>query len=243
MLLGDSNGVRFTPFVVFKIKPSIHPAIVKENNEKRCDFGTRTWPEIKKLKAETGLQIYANGKGWWNSDLTVRFLQFHFGDRTSHAEPVLLLWDDFSGHWTAEVLAYAASIRVVLLKVPPHATSVCQPADVARNHPFKTWLRRFWLEDIQRQLAQPRDAQDKFKLTPPGRSGMCRWVLASWDSLSPEAIANGYKKCDLQLNDDCLAAASLVSELQQLSLVGPVAKAVDQTQDFDREVILEEAVV
>ncbi|KAE8907603.1 hypothetical protein PF010_g24755 [Phytophthora fragariae] len=72
---------------------------------------------------------------------------------------------------------------------------------------------------------------------------MCRWVRASWDSLSPETIANGYKKCDLQLNDDCLAAASLVSELQQLSLVGPVAKAVDQTQDFDRDVILEEAVV
>ncbi|EGZ23807.1 hypothetical protein PHYSODRAFT_324986 [Phytophthora sojae] len=148
---------------VFKMKPSKNPAIVKENNEKRCGFGTRTWPEIRKLIAETGLQIYANGK-----------------------EPVLLLWDDFSGHWTAEVLAYAASIRVVLLKVPPHAT---------------------------------------------------------WESLSSDTIANGYKKCDLHLNEECLAAASLVAELQNLSLVGPVAKAVDQTQDFDRNVILDEVVV
>ncbi|EGZ16548.1 hypothetical protein PHYSODRAFT_415493, partial [Phytophthora sojae] len=112
-------------------------------------------------------------------------------------EPVLLLWDDFSGHWTAEVLVYAASIRVVLLKVPPHATSICQPADVAWNHPFKTWLRRFWLEDIQRQLMQPRDAEAKFKLTPPGRAGMCHWIRASWESLSSDTIANGYKKCDL----------------------------------------------
>jgi hypothetical protein len=45
--------------------------------------------------------------------------------------PMLLLWNDFSGHWTDEVVAYAGSINVVLVKVPPSATSVCQPADVA----------------------------------------------------------------------------------------------------------------
>ncbi|EGZ28930.1 hypothetical protein PHYSODRAFT_418998, partial [Phytophthora sojae] len=64
-------------------------------------------------------------------------LHFHFDHRTTHAEPALLLSDDFSGHWTAEGPAYAASIRVVLQKVPPDATSVCQSADVAWNHPFK----------------------------------------------------------------------------------------------------------
>jgi hypothetical protein len=45
--------------------------------------------------------------------------------------PILLLLDYFSGHWTDEDVAYASSINVVLVKVPPSATSVCQPADVA----------------------------------------------------------------------------------------------------------------
>ncbi|EGZ10635.1 hypothetical protein PHYSODRAFT_519184 [Phytophthora sojae] len=59
MLLGDSNGVKHTPFVVFMMKPSKN----KANNEKRCGFGVRTWPEIKRIKEKTGLQIYTNEKG------------------------------------------------------------------------------------------------------------------------------------------------------------------------------------
>jgi hypothetical protein len=69
--------------------------------------------------------------GWWNSDLSVQFLKFHFAARKDMHVPMLLLWNDFSGHWTDEVVAYAGSINVVLVKVPPSATSVCQPADVA----------------------------------------------------------------------------------------------------------------
>ncbi|EGZ14102.1 hypothetical protein PHYSODRAFT_410230, partial [Phytophthora sojae] len=112
-------------------------------------------------------------------------------------EPILLLWDDVSGHWTSEVLLYAASIKVVLIKVPPNATAVCQPADAAWNFPFKWGLRQLWLDDMQAQLNQPRPEGEKFKLEPPGRAGMCRWVRRSWDGLSTDTIANGYKKCSL----------------------------------------------
>ncbi|KAG6958844.1 hypothetical protein JG687_00009135, partial [Phytophthora cactorum] len=60
MLLGDSNGVRYTPFVIFKMKPSKIAA--KDNETKRCGFSTRTWPENKQIQRDTGLQIYTNGK-------------------------------------------------------------------------------------------------------------------------------------------------------------------------------------
>ncbi|KAG6945401.1 hypothetical protein JG687_00017316 [Phytophthora cactorum] len=53
----------------------------------------------------------------------MKFLEFHFGSRSSQEEPALLLCDDFSGHWIDEALAYAATINVVLMKVPPNATS------------------------------------------------------------------------------------------------------------------------
>ena len=42
--------------------------------------------------------------------------------------PILLIWDDCSAHWSPAVTSYAESINVSLRKVPPHATSVCQPA-------------------------------------------------------------------------------------------------------------------
>jgi hypothetical protein len=79
----------------------------------------------------------ARSTGLWNEELSIAFLEHHFAHRSSPEEPVLLLWDDFSGDWTDGVQSYAKAINVVLLKVPPHATSVSQPADVAWNFPLK----------------------------------------------------------------------------------------------------------
>lgn len=67
---------------------------------------------------------------WWNGYLLLQFLKYHFAARQDPSKSVLLL-DDFSGRWIREVVEFAASINVVLLRVPPGATSVCQPADVA----------------------------------------------------------------------------------------------------------------
>ncbi|KAF4146459.1 DDE superfamily endonuclease [Phytophthora infestans] len=67
-------------------------------------------------------------------------------------EKILLLWDDFSGHWTKEVVDYATAINIVLMKVPPRYTYVCQPADVAWNQPFKSRLRARWLDLLSNQI-------------------------------------------------------------------------------------------
>ncbi|KAG6949874.1 hypothetical protein JG687_00014570 [Phytophthora cactorum] len=79
------------------------------------------------------MQIYGNGKGWWDACLTVEWLHYHFGPRQEPDKPVLLQLDDFSGHWTPEVVKYAKLINVTLVKVPPNATSVSQPADATWN--------------------------------------------------------------------------------------------------------------
>ncbi|KAG2855338.1 hypothetical protein PC129_g16548 [Phytophthora cactorum] len=68
-------------------------------------------------------------------------------------DEILLLWGDVSGHWTQDVMDNAASINVVLLKVPTRYTYACQPADVAWNHPFKTRLCRRWVERLRARIA------------------------------------------------------------------------------------------
>ncbi|KUF82714.1 hypothetical protein AM587_10005274 [Phytophthora nicotianae] len=70
----------------------------------------------------------------------VRATAMLLGDSEDMTGSVLLLWDDFSGHWTKEVVDYAASINVILHKVPPRYTYVCQPADIAWNQPLKSRL-------------------------------------------------------------------------------------------------------
>ncbi|KAE8891742.1 hypothetical protein PF003_g24223 [Phytophthora fragariae] len=81
--------------------------------------------------ADTDLQLYANPTAWWNAGIHMEFINGNFGSRPQPRQPILLLVDDFSGHWTAEVKAYAASIDVHLMKVPPSCTAVSQPADIA----------------------------------------------------------------------------------------------------------------
>ncbi|KAE9346102.1 hypothetical protein PR003_g7595 [Phytophthora rubi] len=138
MLLGDSVGTKYSPFVVFKMRSSTDTERREENKSRRHGFSESTWKkQIVPAQRETGMLVYTNTKGWWNSELTLDFLKLHFGAREDMAEPILLLLDDFSGHWTNEVVEYANEINVTLMKVPPNATSVCQPADATWNGPLK----------------------------------------------------------------------------------------------------------
>ncbi|KAL3658871.1 Source PGD [Phytophthora oleae] len=172
MLLGDSDGNRYTPIKIFKVKPSKDSAIQQENDSSRYGFGVRNWKDVRNIRAETELEVFGNSKGWWNEKLSIAFLKFHFASRVPQ-DYVLLLWDDFSGHWTASVRKYAAEINVVLLKVPPHATPVSQPADVAWNFPLKARLQRCWHEDMKGQLEASKGNGKRVKLKRPNRATIC----------------------------------------------------------------------
>jgi hypothetical protein len=139
------------------------------------------------------------------------------------------------------VISYATSINVVLLKVPPHATPVSQPADVAWNFPIKSRLRQRWHEDMQDQIRAPRAPGKVFKLKKPDRTNICGWVQQSWEQLSTDTIANGFTSSGLLPGPNCFASADRIADLEKLSLVeGP---AVTEEQDFEFGDIVEEAVV
>jgi len=197
MLLGDSDGGKAAPFVVFKTARSRVAGGDMANWTERRGFGVHVWKEARTIMARTELELYANPTAWWNADIHMEFLKAAFGLRTRPWQPVVLLVDDFSGHWVDSIDTYARSIDVHLLKVPPSCTATCQPADISWNRPFKSYLRQAWVDALHQQLHDHSEDDGAFKLQPPSRSTLCNWINTSWEKLSRATIRNGFRKAHL----------------------------------------------
>ncbi|KAG6941556.1 hypothetical protein JG688_00018605 [Phytophthora aleatoria] len=79
MLLADRDGNKTDPFMLFQVQDSRD-----RESQHRCS--PRIWaPTLARL---------AEATGWWNSELAIEFLWYHFGRRENMHDPVLLLWDD-----------------------------------------------------------------------------------------------------------------------------------------------------
>ncbi|GMF33870.1 unnamed protein product [Phytophthora fragariaefolia] len=120
-----------------------------------------------------------------NADLSMKFLEFHFANRENLGDKILLLWDDLSPHWTQEVKLYAKSLNVVLLKVPPRYTSVCQPADISWNKPFKGLLRRLWIDMLTKQLLDYKQGESTRKIK---REQLVSEILRVRKTLDQQAV-------------------------------------------------------
>nr|CCA22526.1 conserved hypothetical protein [Albugo laibachii Nc14] len=64
MLLGDSFGNKYQPFLIFKTTTPLKKETVTENNAKRHGFGKRLWIKMCDLQLTFGVQIYANETAW-----------------------------------------------------------------------------------------------------------------------------------------------------------------------------------
>ncbi|KAH9104586.1 hypothetical protein AeMF1_019367 [Aphanomyces euteiches] len=237
MLLADNTGFKHPLFLVLRTSKSKVKATVQENLTTRNGFGKRLWNDVVRLQERHGCQIHGNPTAWWNGSLSMKFLEYHFAQRPDRAtKKVLLIWDDFSAHFTEEVVAYAEELNVVLERVPPSYTWICQPADVAWNKPLKTVLRQNWLDSIKQQLVQAKERGIGFKLVPPTRETIVSWVTTAWSDLAKSTIVNGFKKCRLVdgipefdtivggVVDDDLLAALMESH--------SIDDTIDATRDF-----------
>ncbi|KAG6942537.1 hypothetical protein JG687_00019001, partial [Phytophthora cactorum] len=110
MLLGDSSGQKYDPFMVFKTKQSKIPERALENTAFQHGFSAQLWRELR--GEQTGVQVYGNDAGWWNGEMTIQFLIYHFLHRRDMHVPVALLLDDFSGHWRKDVQIFARLLNV-----------------------------------------------------------------------------------------------------------------------------------
>jgi hypothetical protein len=100
MLLADSLGHKYKPTVMAKTTPSKVPEVAAENIRLRHGFGVRLFEKVKRIQLKTGMRLYGNKSGWWNEDIHKQFLKHHFSNPPNPDEPILLLLDEFSGHWT-----------------------------------------------------------------------------------------------------------------------------------------------
>ncbi|KAE9022566.1 hypothetical protein PF005_g5019 [Phytophthora fragariae] len=174
MLLGDSDGTKYPLYVVLKSSRSQVEGGDAANWKYGRGFGIHVWNEARQIMADNDVQLYANPTAWWNADIRMAFIKGNFGSRPQPRQPILLLVDDFFGHWTAEVKAFAASIDVHLIKAPPSCMAVSQPADIAWNRPFKSYLRTAWVEMLREQLRAHTGQGTTFKMKAPGRSLVCK---------------------------------------------------------------------
>ncbi|KAF4046020.1 hypothetical protein GN244_ATG01579 [Phytophthora infestans] len=92
------------------------------------------------------------------------------------------------GHWSADAIQCGMGLKVELLKVPPKAASVCQPADTTWNGPMKCRLRAKWVNPLREQLLA-RDVTIPFKRKPSARSMICICVSSAWNEIPASIIA------------------------------------------------------
>ncbi|RLO09519.1 hypothetical protein DYB28_001798 [Aphanomyces astaci] len=196
MLLADAKGTKYPLFLVLKTQASKIKSVVQENLTQRNDFGRRVWNEITDLHDNFPLRIDGNPSAWWNSDISLPFLEYH--RRGTSAKYVLLLWDDFSAHFTENVTVRAKELRVLLARVPPTFTWMCQPADVAWMKPIKALLRRKWVEFLRTQIAESHGGRGKaFRLGSPDRWDLVEWISDAWNTLPTSTVINGFVKCQI----------------------------------------------
>ncbi|KAL3656415.1 hypothetical protein V7S43_018718 [Phytophthora oleae] len=62
MLLGDSNGVRYTPFVILKAPAARTARGQDENLHERRGFGARVWSTVAKINKALDIEVYGNPK-------------------------------------------------------------------------------------------------------------------------------------------------------------------------------------
>ncbi|RHY18406.1 hypothetical protein DYB32_010383 [Aphanomyces invadans] len=173
-------------------------AKVVENLTKRNGFGPLVWPEIEELHERHPSRLYANPTAWWNSEISKHFLDYHFGHRKGkNLDAILLLWDDFSAHFSEDVIERAKSLNVVLEKIPPTFTWMCQPADVAWMKPLKAAMRSQWVTYMRREIQGQDRTMSTFKLRPPSREQLVEWVNESWEALPRSTIIQGFVKCKI----------------------------------------------
>ena len=63
MLLGDSTGHRYPPFVVVKTASSKDPTTQAEDTKMRCGLEKKVWSEIMPLSDQFDMSIHTNSKG------------------------------------------------------------------------------------------------------------------------------------------------------------------------------------
>ena len=121
---GSADGVKLPPFVIYKAK----------------NFWSR-WTKDGPAGATYGV----SDSGWMEKANFCQWFDRTFSPAVSHllaTGPVVLFFDGHGSHIDFELVSLALKHNVILMCLPPHASHVLQPLDVACYGPLKEVWRQ-----------------------------------------------------------------------------------------------------
>ena len=89
-------------------------------------------------KGEVPATLYGMSKnGWIDQELFTECFLHHFLEHVVSSQPLMLLLDGHSSHFTLEAVKLAATHDIIFC-LPSHTTADSQPLDIACFKPLKT---------------------------------------------------------------------------------------------------------
>ncbi|KAG2776097.1 hypothetical protein PC116_g22458 [Phytophthora cactorum] len=103
----------------------------------------------------TGAAVATSPSGFMNSALFEEWLQC-FADSVpaSVKRPLVLILDGCASHYSTKVVDLAANLRIMLVFLPPNATHLLQPLDVAVFATLKNKIRKLIDELVEEDTSQ-----------------------------------------------------------------------------------------
>lgn len=126
-----------------------------------------------KFKSPANVCVAVQAKGWMDTELMMRWLKGIVLPYTQKRKALLVI-DSFSAHESTEFIEEARKNNVHVAIIPGGCTSKIQPLDVCLNKPFKSILRRKWLEYIESVVEEDRNPT---KLPSPSKETCCDWIM------------------------------------------------------------------
>ena len=175
-LAACADGTKLPAFIVFK------------------EAGARIPPRVlNQLYVPRNVKITASKNGWMTSDIMKEWIQRIWRDEVDGERRMLVL-DQARIHTCAATRANIENAHTDVFYIPAGCTSICQPADVSWNAPFKKSMRKQWSE-YRRQ--DQRTAAGNLKMAT--RQDAIDWVSRAWFDVSEDTIRHSFKACGLSL--------------------------------------------
>ena len=128
-----------------------------------------------KFSAPKEVQTAVQIKGWMDSDLMVRWFRSVILPHTKGRRALLAI-DSFSAHETEEFIDLAHSNNVDVVIIPGGCTSKIQPLDVCLNKPFKSVVRKRWIEYVHSLVDTEVTPSSQDKLATPKKPTLVQWI-------------------------------------------------------------------
>ena len=99
-----------------------------------------------------------------------------------------MLLDTYKAHQVSEVVARINDLGCMVEYVPGGCTGLSQPMDIGICGPFKSIIKKNWLNWLHSQEIPSNSA-----ITPPTRVDAANWIVSAWKEISTENVKNSFK--------------------------------------------------